>query len=270
MIIFFLFLIFIYISFFKKETFDDNINMDIGDLVTQKIIKGDQGPVGPKGDQGPPGPRGFRGPPGVDGPRGLTGPKGDKGEPGRSIRGPKGDRGDRGETGKPSYFFEDGNKLKLNKNLICIRDTCLDSSKLSGATGPVRFVRIEKNYNFLSLAEVQIYDYNEMNVALMKPARQSSVVLSGDANKAVDGNTDGKFWGGSVTHTSNSGNQWWEVDLQGNYSIKKIIIFNRTDSCCQDRLDNSSIKFYNQERKLLKTIFYGTNAPKKEFSVNLK
>lgn len=269
MIIFFLFFIFIYIGFFKKETFEDNINMDISDLVTQKIIKGDRGPMGPKGDQGPRGPRGLRGPPGQDGPRGLMGAKGDKGDTGRSIRGPKGDRGDRGETGKPSYFYEDGNKLKLNKTQICIRDTCLDSSQLSGATGPVRFIRIEKTNDYLSLAEVQVYDFNEMNIALGKTTKQSSTLHSGESHKAVDGNTSGRYWDGSVTHTNSSGRQWWEVDLEGNYSVKKIIIFNRTD-CCENRINNSYIKFYNQERKLLKTIFYGSSAPKKEFNVNLK
>jgi alpha-L-fucosidase len=40
------------------------------------------------------------------------------------------------------------------------------------------------------------------NLALGRPAAQSSTGWSAPASRAVDGNTDGNFGGGSVTHTS--------------------------------------------------------------------
>jgi hypothetical protein len=75
-----------------------------------------------------------------------------------------------------------------------------------------------------------------VNAALGKPASQSSNYI-GDANRAVDGNTDGTFTAQSVTHTNADLNAWWQVDLQQSYSINDITLFNRTD-CCADRLSN--------------------------------
>lgn len=71
---------------------------------------------------------------------------------------------------------------------------------------------------------------------------QSSTGWGGVSSRAVDGNTDGNFWGGSVTHTDLQPTPWWIVDL-GNIhpnsttKIDNITIYNRTD-CCAERLDN--------------------------------
>jgi hypothetical protein len=57
------------------------------------------------------------------------------------------------------------------------------------------------------------------------------------ASKAVDGNTDGNFFHGSVTHTNLDANAWWQVDLGTSATISSILIWNRTD-CCSDRLSD--------------------------------
>ena len=77
------------------------------------------------------------------------------------------------------------------------------------------------------------------NIARGKVARQSKTTHSAVAARAVDGNTNGDFWQGSVTHTDND-NPWWEVDLGGIYHISEIKFFNRTD-CCKERLSNYNI-----------------------------
>lgn len=74
-----------------------------------------------------------------------------------------------------------------------------------------------------------------INIALGKPASQSSTDHGGDASKAVDGNRDGNFGAGSVTHTDHFGSEWWEVDLQEDFTITRIDIYNRRD-CCKERL----------------------------------
>jgi len=72
------------------------------------------------------------------------------------------------------------------------------------------------------------------NVALGKPTSQSGTQLGAEASRAVDGNTDGNFWGGnSVTLTDWVGNAWWEVDLQNQSQIDEINLWNRTD-CCEN------------------------------------
>ena len=76
------------------------------------------------------------------------------------------------------------------------------------------------------------------NLALGKSTNQSSIQFNGFAGRAVDGNTDGNFWGGnSTTLTEWNTNQWWEVDLGEIGTIETINIWNRTD-CCMESLSN--------------------------------
>ena len=65
---------------------------------------------------------------------------------------------------------------------------------------------------------------------------QSSVFGSAFvADLARDGNTDGDWRNGSVTHTELDANAWWEIDLGASRSIDQIFVWNRTD-CCAERL----------------------------------
>ncbi|MEO3765638.1 alpha-L-fucosidase [Streptomyces sp. B8F3] len=77
------------------------------------------------------------------------------------------------------------------------------------------------------------------NTALGKPADQSSTHhLGADASRAVDGDTGGDFFAGSVTHTSDTPldtNPWWQVDLGASQHVGSVKLWNRTD-CCADRL----------------------------------
>ncbi|MFJ7491536.1 alpha-L-fucosidase [Streptomyces sp. NPDC097727] len=74
------------------------------------------------------------------------------------------------------------------------------------------------------------------NLARDKPATQKSTAWDAPASRAVDGNTDGSFESGSVTHTAEPSSQaWWQVDLGASKSLSAVDIWNRTD-CCSDRL----------------------------------
>jgi len=74
-------------------------------------------------------------------------------------------------------------------------------------------------------------------------ASQSSdlIGLDSGAGNAVDGNTDGNFWDGSVTHTDNAGDVWWFADIGAGHTITGVNIYNRTD-CCSERLANIDIQ----------------------------
>ena len=80
------------------------------------------------------------------------------------------------------------------------------------------------------------------NIALNKAATQSTTAFSGTASRAVDGNTNGNYFGeASVTHTQvNSVNPWWRVDLGASYDVSQISIHNRTD-CCNTRLNGAVV-----------------------------
>jgi Domain of unknown function (DUF1929)/F5/8 type C domain/Glyoxal oxidase N-terminus len=91
--------------------------------------------------------------------------------------------------------------------------------------------------NYSRLVEVEAYStIGSSNLALGRPATQSSTLFT-TAAAAVDGNTDGSFGNGSVTHTSSTSQPWWQVDLGSVQTIGSIKLWNRTD-CCADRLSN--------------------------------
>lgn len=111
-----------------------------------------------------------------------------------------------------------------------------------------RYIRIciPGNIKILSLAEIEVYGQlsssntssvsNAVNVAKGKSCRASSVNLGGVASRAVDGNTNGNYSNNSCTHTQDENDPWLEIDLGGYYDVSQIVIWNRTDECCWNRL----------------------------------
>jgi sugar lactone lactonase YvrE len=116
-----------------------------------------------------------------------------------------------------------------------------------------RYVRVQLSFpNYLSLAEVQVYGVpggggggggttpppTGTNLAPGKTASQSSTLPgTPGAAAAVDNNTDGAFFDGSVTATNLDANAWWQLDLGSSASVDSITIWNRTD-CCGSRLND--------------------------------
>jgi hypothetical protein len=74
-----------------------------------------------------------------------------------------------------------------------------------------------------------------VNLARGKNATQSSGGMP--ASLAVDGNTDGDFSHGSVSHTDQDAYAWWQVDLGASSGIDSVSIWNRTE-CCGNRLSD--------------------------------
>ena len=123
-----------------------------------------------------------------------------------------------------------------------------DGTRLNG-----RFVRVELpgKQKMLSLAEVQVFNGND-NVAVRGKATQSTTDFGGPAELAIDGNTDGDYQKAkSTTHTANSENPWWEVDLQSSQAIDRVVVWNRTDGNLQPRLNGFVLKVLDENRKEL-------------------
>ncbi|WP_406424500.1 discoidin domain-containing protein [Streptomyces sp. NBC_00873] len=74
------------------------------------------------------------------------------------------------------------------------------------------------------------------NLAAGKTATQSSTYNGASASRAVDGEVDGVFDNGSVTHTNSESQPWWQVDLGASRDIGDVLAWNRTDTCCVSRL----------------------------------
>ena len=116
-----------------------------------------------------------------------------------------------------------------------------------------RYVRVELpgKDRILSLAEVQVFSGSN-NVALKGSAEQSSTAFEGPGALAIDGNTDGDYEKArSTSHTESSENPWWEVDLQHEFTVQKIVIWNRTDNELQKRLGNFKIQLLNDKRDVV-------------------
>lgn len=114
-----------------------------------------------------------------------------------------------------------------------------------------RYVRVELpgKTKILSLAEVQVFHGSE-NVARHGKAKQSSTDFNGPARLAIDGNTDGDFRKAkSTTHTKESDDPWWEVDLGKAQELDKIVIWNRTDGGMQERLNHFDVLVLDADHK---------------------
>jgi F5/8 type C domain len=79
--------------------------------------------------------------------------------------------------------------------------------------------------------------FSSSNLAFGKVATQSSTVIGADAARAIDGNSNGNFANGSVTHTDYQAQPWWQVDLGESQQLDYVTIWNRSD-CCAERLAN--------------------------------
>jgi len=133
-------------------------------------------------------------------------------------------------------------KAKLEKQLVAakaeqaavVAAAAQAGTSIELPTGDIeaQFVRIELpgKKKMLSLAEVQAFAGKD-NVAVKGKATQSSTDYNGPPQLANDGNTDGHFYDAmSTTHTKQSDDPWWEVDLGKQQRLDKIIVWNRNDS----------------------------------------
>lgn len=128
-----------------------------------------------------------------------------------------------------------------------------------------RYVRVQlSGSNYLSLAEVEVWGgggggpppatatqtptptatatltsppAGNVNLALGQAATQATTAFNAPPERAVDGDTNGDWYGASITHTHLRAESWWQVDLGGVQAVASIDIWNRTD-CCSSRLSN--------------------------------
>ena len=112
-----------------------------------------------------------------------------------------------------------------------------------------RYVRIELpgKARILSLAEVKLLS-SGANIAGEGAVTQSSTDFDGEAKRAIDGNTSGDYAANTVTHTRQSDDPWWELDLQASRDVDPIEIWNRTLGL-EDRLQGAVVILLDENRK---------------------
>jgi len=108
------------------------------------------------------------------------------------------------------------------------------------------------------------------NIAGSGTARQSSTAHGGDAQRAVDGNTNGSYGSGAETHTNeNEVRPWWELDLKSPQPISGIAIWNRTENNggYADRLEGFTLTVLDADRR---EVFKKTGNPAPKESVRIE
>lgn len=123
-------------------------------------------------------------------------------------------------------------------------------------SGTARYVKVQLvGTNYLSLAEVKVWGMAApANLALNKTATQSTDPgWGGPASKAVDGNTDGNWLNGSVTHTNYDNQAWWQVDLGSLQWVQNVELWNRTD-CCPERLSNFNVILLDASQTVVSSV----------------
>ena len=120
----------------------------------------------------------------------------------------------------------------------------LDNYCLPELTGDT--ISSEAEFLLRQAAEAHCTTYEEksINVALKKPTRSSSVGWGGYPHRAVDGNHDGTWWRYTTTHTRYNSAPWLYVDLEEDFDIKRVVVWNRRD-CCDWRLSDFKMTIYN-------------------------
>ncbi|MFV0458436.1 MAG: discoidin domain-containing protein [Actinomycetales bacterium] len=139
-------------------------------------------------------------------------------------------------TGATSYSVRRDGKYLTSVSETSYTDT---AAPVGAHAYVVRYRQSGVNTD-LSCGTVTVTDQTppDANVALRRPATQSSTYPGGDASKAVDGSAETTWAAGSVAHTLSQDQPWWEVDLGTTRTINSIELLNRTD-CCSDRLNDS-------------------------------
>ncbi len=121
---------------------------------------------------------------------------------------------------------------------------------VGGAAPTVRFIRVEApgRNRFLHLAEVEA-TFGKENLARTGKASQSSTDYGGEAARGIDGNTSGVFDNGSVTHTRQEKDPWWEVDLGTEKPVERVVVWNRAEA--GERLTNWRVLALDAKRQPL-------------------
>ncbi|XP_035671477.1 uncharacterized protein LOC118412621 isoform X2 [Branchiostoma floridae] len=158
-----------------------------------------------------------------------------------------------------------GDNPDVFKNPTCGGPQSVGGKKLievdcGGKTGRYVGITLKGRRRTLTLCEVQVYGAREVpksiaskspagpnqcaggttNIALNKPAEQSSVRFRGAAGRAVDGNDSPYYKHNTCTHTAKGPNPWWRVDLGKSECVDRVVVTNRKD-CCKYRLNGFTV-----------------------------
>jgi hypothetical protein len=133
----------------------------------------------------------------------------------------------------------------------------------------VRYVAVVRRQSIagakpIQLAEVMVLNSSGFNLALGKPATQSSTWSGAQASRAVDGNVSQDWNMNSIAHTTVESRAWWEVDLGYPTSpIAIVMIYGRSDAKYKgmpETLEGASLLLLSPQRRVLRKLMLSKGA----------
>eukprot|EP00121_Abeoforma_whisleri_P010724 Awhi_evm1s9890 len=114
-------------------------------------------------------------------------------------------------------------------------------------TSTARYLRISLpgRTECLNIAEISVRGTSAPNIALHKPVKQSDY-YKGASESSYSFMNDGIIVGESAHSSCNDVSPWFEMDLQGEYILKEIIIYPRER--WQSRVEGFHMQLLDQER----------------------
>jgi hypothetical protein len=151
----------------------------------------------------------------------------------------------------------------MNGSVDQCKKTCNDLKECYGfvhksakqSSGGVQYVKIhfpEGQSQCIQISQLAIYS-NGVNVAKGKPVSAANVHVDTTPENAVDGNLLQRKYP-NIYHSSCKVGDYWLVDLQQEYSIDKVVYYNRDDLSVSDRAKGMLIDLMDSNKKILKTL----------------
>lgn len=117
--------------------------------------------------------------------------------------------------------------------------------------GPRSFNQLQIKANeFLNMSELEVYNLNGENIALLGTASSDADLGGGQESRGIDGNSDHDFSSGTVMDLYKSGGPTWILDLDREYTlseINKVVFYNRSGTVEPARAIGATISFYSAD-----------------------
>ncbi|XP_013401400.1 uncharacterized protein LOC106167226 [Lingula anatina] len=143
---------------------------------------------------------------------------------------------------KPAAICPQNNEKLCIKNDTSNHVNCISSTNAQCFGGVLRYnisppilarhvTILKTGQQTLRLCEVIVRGYTyPYNVAFGKRAEQINVINEGDPGRAIDGKTTAYYLLESCTHTNDTLDPWWEVDLGQQYVVYSVTLLNRDEN----------------------------------------
>ncbi|KAF3839207.1 hypothetical protein F7725_017924 [Dissostichus mawsoni] len=121
-------------------------------------------------------------------------------------------------------------EILLETMVLTIPGQTVEFQVPNGMDGRYVYIGIPGRQEYLTLCEVEVYGYPQLNLAIQGKAAQSSMYEAADADRAIDGNPSPRWGDGSCSVTSNDLNPWWRLTLPETHKVFSVKITNRNES----------------------------------------